>query len=394
MNYAIFRSEPIYTLNDLAQIGSHNKREKKAYNSNPDINIEKTKDNIELVPLNTKYVKGFHELTKEYKLEHEERMKTEREDRKRTYSQMLDRSKNVVADEMIFTATHNFFKDKSEKELKIWAETCMEFVYQDLGYKKEQVLHAALHMDEKTPHIHCVVIPLVKKLDKRTNTERYTISKKQYIRDKIHLSELQDKYCDRLNAKGFELERGLKGSSVENLSVKEYKKITSNLEKELTKKESNLENSINNLEEQLKTNKPILFDKDSVKVKKETLDCMNQVIKDAKKIEEMQPKMESTFKSMKNLSDTLSETSKKNISLNKEIDNIKLRNQGLESQIGGLRETIDYLQAIIEAIIEFVYQLFHNFDILKFEEKQFRNEFHEHIPSRLYKNKDKDDREL
>ena len=67
MNYAIFRSEPIYTLNDLAQIGSHNKREKKAYNSNPDIKLELTKNNIELVPLNTKYVKGFHEITKEYK---------------------------------------------------------------------------------------------------------------------------------------------------------------------------------------------------------------------------------------------------------------------------------------------------------------------------------------
>ena len=50
MNYAIFRSEPIYTLNDLAQIGSHNKREKKAYNSNPDIKLELTKNNIELVP--------------------------------------------------------------------------------------------------------------------------------------------------------------------------------------------------------------------------------------------------------------------------------------------------------------------------------------------------------
>ena len=394
MNYAIFRSEPIYTLNDLAQIGSHNKREKKAYNSNPDIKLELTKNNIELVPLDSKYVKGFHEITKEYRLEHDERMKTEREDRKRTYSQMLDRSKNVVADEMIFTATHNFFKDKSEKELKMWAKTCMEFVYQDLGYKKEQVLHAILHMDEKTTHIHCVVIPLVKKLDKRTNTERYTISKKQYIRDKIHLSELQDKYCDRLNAKGFELERGLKGSSVENLSVKEYKKITSNLEKELTKKESNLEKSINNLEEQLKTNKPILFDKDSVKVKKETLDCMNQVIKDAKKIEEMQPRMESTFKSMKNFSDTLSETSKKNVSLNKEVNNLKLRNQSLESQIGGLRETIDYLQAIIEAVIEFVYQLFHNFSIPERKEREFREDFHEHIPTRLYKNKDKDDREL
>lgn len=34
----------------LAQIGSHNKREKKAYKSNPDIDITKTKNNIELVP--------------------------------------------------------------------------------------------------------------------------------------------------------------------------------------------------------------------------------------------------------------------------------------------------------------------------------------------------------
>jgi hypothetical protein len=54
----------------------------------------------------------------------------------------------------------------------------MEFVYKDLVYKKEQVLHATVHMDEKIPHVHCVVVPLVKKLDKRTNIERYTISKK------------------------------------------------------------------------------------------------------------------------------------------------------------------------------------------------------------------------
>ena len=66
INYAIFRSEPIYTLNDLAQIGSHNKREKKAYNSNPNIKLELTKDNIEIVPLQKKYVKGFHSLVKDY----------------------------------------------------------------------------------------------------------------------------------------------------------------------------------------------------------------------------------------------------------------------------------------------------------------------------------------
>ena len=39
MNYAIFRSEPIYTLNASCS-KSHNKREKKAYNSNPDIKLE------------------------------------------------------------------------------------------------------------------------------------------------------------------------------------------------------------------------------------------------------------------------------------------------------------------------------------------------------------------
>lgn len=60
MNYAIFRNQPIMTLNDLAQVGSYNKREKKDYNSNLDIKIELSKDNIEVVPLAEKYVKVFY----------------------------------------------------------------------------------------------------------------------------------------------------------------------------------------------------------------------------------------------------------------------------------------------------------------------------------------------
>ena len=66
LNYAIFRSQPIMTTHDLAQIGSHNQREKQAYNSNPDIRVEDSFKYIELVPLNSKYVKGFKDLTKEY----------------------------------------------------------------------------------------------------------------------------------------------------------------------------------------------------------------------------------------------------------------------------------------------------------------------------------------
>src|SRR5699024_651482 len=112
--------------------------------------------------------------------------------------QMLNKSKNVVADELLFTATHKFFDNMTRDDIKNWADTCMEFVYEDLGYTKEQVLHATVHLDEETPHLHCVAVPLVKKYDKRTNSERFTISKKQYIKDKVHLSELQDKYYKRL----------------------------------------------------------------------------------------------------------------------------------------------------------------------------------------------------
>lgn len=356
MNYAIFRSEPIYTLNDLAQIGSHNKREKKAYNSNPDIKLELTKNNIELVPLDSKYVKGFHEITKEYKLEHDERMKTEREDRKRTYSQMLDRSKNVVADELLFTASPGFFKNMKNKDIKKWANTCMEFVYQDLEYKKEQVLHATVHMDEKTPHIHCVVIPLVKKLDKRTNTERYTISKKQYIRDNKHLSELQDKYWERLTNKGFKLERGIKGSNVEHQNIKEYKKQSRILGKQLDSTNNMLENAITDLEKNMESNKSILFDKDHIRVSKETFESMNNVVKISKKLNELQPKLETTIKKAEVYVNNYESLQSKNYSLNNEISNLEKKNNELKEENMNLKH---YLEFILDIVKEFFKKMLH-----------------------------------
>ena len=60
-------------------------------------------------------------LVKDYEKEHNERMKTEREDRKRTFNQMLDKSKNVVADELSFTATNEFFKDMTKEDMVLGA---------------------------------------------------------------------------------------------------------------------------------------------------------------------------------------------------------------------------------------------------------------------------------
>lgn len=144
MSYAIFRSQPIKTLQDLSQIGSHNKREKDVYKSNPDIKLDRIKDNIELVRCNEKYVKKFYELTKDYKKEHEERQKNIRKDRRKSYYRMVNDARNVVADELLFTSDSLFFKNKSKEEILRWANTCMDFIYNDLGYTKEQVLHSTI----------------------------------------------------------------------------------------------------------------------------------------------------------------------------------------------------------------------------------------------------------
>lgn len=354
LNYAIFRSEPIYTLQDLAQVGSHNKREKKAYNSNHDIKIELSKDNIDLVPLADKYVKGFYNLTKDYKKEHDERMKNEREDRKKTFNQMLNKSKNVVADELLFTATHKFFDGMDKEDIVKWAETCMEFVYEDLGYKKEQVLHATIHLDEETPHLHCVVVPLVKKLDKRTNTERYTISKKQYIRDKIHLSELQDKYHKRLTDKGYDLERGIKNSDRKHLKTKELKKTTRYYENKVDTLNKRLDNAMSDFEDKMKTTKNLIMDKEYVKVKKDTFDSMQNVIKETKKVMKFQPKIEELFNEVDTYTKSHQTLEKENQNMQREIKALTTRNQNLTNENKHLK---DYISAILKAVKHFFREL-------------------------------------
>lgn len=107
------------TISDLAQIGSHNKREKKAYNSNPDIDIEGSKDNIELVLLSDKYVKGFYNLVKDYRKEHEERMKIEREDIKDKIhlSELQDKYHKRLTDKSY--DLERGIKDSDRKHIKI-----------------------------------------------------------------------------------------------------------------------------------------------------------------------------------------------------------------------------------------------------------------------------------
>ena len=128
MSFAIFRVKPIKTLQGLGAIGSHNNREKEAYQSNPDIDVSKSGDNITLVDC-PDYHTRYMQIVAPYKKQHDLKQKTERKNRKKSFSKMLDDSNSVVADEMLFTSDTKFFKDMSREDIIKWADTCMDFVY-------------------------------------------------------------------------------------------------------------------------------------------------------------------------------------------------------------------------------------------------------------------------
>ncbi len=351
MSYAIFRVEPINKLKDLGQIGAHNTRTKEAYKSNPDIDKSKSHNNINLVPITHKdYYSSYMNLVKEYKKQHEEKQKIEREDRKKSFSQMLDDSNSVVADELLFTSDKEFFKDMSKDEIIKWANCCMDFVYEDIGYSKNQILNATIHLDEKTPHLHCVVVPLIKKYDKRSNKEKWTISKKQYMKDKNYLSILQDKYHERMINNGYDLDRGIKNSDNEHIDIKQYKKITRKLNIELTSKNEKLNKFMEELQNKMTSNKETIFDKEYVKVKKDTFDSMNKVIEQTKKVMEIQPKIQKVYNEVDEYAKSYKYLEKENDNIKKEVKYLKIRNQKLEQENDNL---ISYIKAILKAIKEF-----------------------------------------
>lgn len=349
MSYAIFRSQPIYKLADLAQIGSHNKRDKKAYKSNPDIKLELSKNNINLVECPKKYLQQFYELTKEYKNEHDLKMKNMRSDRIRTFNQMLDDGKNVVADEMLFTSDNDFFKNMNNNEIKKWANTCMDFVYQDMGYTKEQILHSTIHLDEKTPHLHVVVVPLIRKFDKRTNCEKYTITKKHYIKDKDHLSQLQDKYYDRLIKAGFDLERGIKNSDNEHLTIKEYKKITYKLDKRIEKGNYLLNRDFELLEDNFNKSKPTKIG-NMIKIDSNTYDTLKTFMNTAKNVINDQPKNQALFKELKEYTSTYKDLQNENRNIKYEVNQLKQKNESLQQENKQLH---NFIYKILQSLKDF-----------------------------------------
>ena len=130
---------------------------------------------------------------------------------------------NIVC-EYIITSDKSFFDTIGEVETKRYFETAYKFVceYKDLG--KQYILSAKAHMDEETPHMHLVFIPVVHTKDKKRN-DIDKIACSEFWKAKDSYRQLQDAFYNYMVANNFELERGNPSEKV-HLSVEDYKNIT------------------------------------------------------------------------------------------------------------------------------------------------------------------------
>ena len=100
----------------------------------------------------------------------------------------------------------------------------------------------------------------------------------------------------------------------------------------------------------MKTTKNTIFDKEYVKIKKETFDSMNKVIKETKKIVEFQPKIEQLFNEVNTFTKSHQTFEKENSNLKREVKSLVTRNQNLTAENNKLK---NYIDAILDAIKKF-----------------------------------------
>ena len=207
MSYAIIRNTK-YKRENLKGIFRHNERRNKNY-SNENIDKEKSYLNYSLKSPQYSYEKEFDRIKEKYNLKGQ--IKTV----------------SNIACEYIITSDHDYFEGIGEEETKRFFETAYKFVseYKDLG--EQYIMSAKVHMDEQTPHMHLLFLPVVHTIDKKGNfIDKLACS--EFWKAKDSYRQLQDAFYKYMVENGFNLQRGLPKEETgrEHYSVEEYKKIT------------------------------------------------------------------------------------------------------------------------------------------------------------------------
>lgn len=207
MSYAIIRNTK-YKRENLKGIFRHNERRNKNY-SNKNIDKEKSHLNYSIKSPQYSYEKEFERIRKEYNLKGQ--IKTV----------------SNIACEYIITSDKTFFDSIGPKETKRYFETAYQFVceYKNLG--EQYIMSAKVHLDEESPHLHLVFIPVVHTTDKNGNSID-KIACSEFWKEKDSYRQLQDAFYKYMVEHDFELERGIPKEQTgrEHLNLREFKEIT------------------------------------------------------------------------------------------------------------------------------------------------------------------------
>ena len=207
MSYAIIRNEK-YTKDKINQLCPHNERFKKKY-SNQNIDLSKTSQNYHLKkPIENTYVKEFNRLVEKNNLYISRK-----------------RPDMIYGCELILTSDKDFFDKIGQEETKRYFKESYKFVskYQNLG--AENIISAVVHLDEETPHMHLVFIPVVNGVTK-TGEKCRKISAKEFWKGKDSYKKLQDNFYQYITEKGFDLQRGKENTDRVHLTDNEMKNLT------------------------------------------------------------------------------------------------------------------------------------------------------------------------
>ncbi len=144
------------------------------------------------------------------------------------------RKNGVIAYEAILTASAEFFENGNEAEraaqLAAWTKAQVDWANDRYGPLR--VASMVLHQDEKTPHIHLVVLPLEMKADKRRKHRdlRWSLVGRT-ISGPGQFDRAQDEYAEAM--KTFGLSRGVRGSGRKHEPVPVYLKRMAAKEREV-----------------------------------------------------------------------------------------------------------------------------------------------------------------
>lgn len=135
---------------------------------------------------------------------------------------------------LIVTSDKAFFDGLTPEETRRFFEESKAFLTEFVG--AENVVSAMVHMDEKTPHMHFLHVPVTS--DGRLNANK--------IYTRQSLRKLQSGLPAHLQSRGFVIERGVEqtpGSAKRHLDTREFKQQQEALEKLIQESEETSRNS-------------------------------------------------------------------------------------------------------------------------------------------------------